>query len=89
MTRPLPKNRGLAGDLEALPPHLVDYLVREIPGVDCPWTISGPQLRKPADFQQRYLSPKGDNQYSSCMGGTLWTMVRLLLNMRVSVTVEK
>ena len=40
----------------------------------CPWSLSGPQFPQPTAIQQRYCYPKGPPEYSSRVGGALWTM---------------
>jgi hypothetical protein len=74
VTKPLPKNSSEHG-FYSIPKHLITNVMQDCPEANCPWNISGPQLRKPTEFQQRYLSPKGDTHYNNTMGGTLWTAV--------------
>ncbi|KAL3927290.1 MAG: hypothetical protein SGBAC_013145, partial [Bacillariaceae sp.] len=57
-----------------VPPHLHHYVIKDIPGLTCPWSLSGPQFPQPTELQQRYCYPKGNPVYSSQKGGALWTL---------------
>jgi hypothetical protein len=57
-----------------VPPHLLDYIVKDLRDETCPWSLSGPQFPQPTAIQQRYCYPKGNVAYSSQKGGALWTM---------------
>ena len=78
LLRPAKKSRGKhqLADVPKAPAHL-QHLVWEngdnVPET-CPWSLSGPQFPQPTAIQQRYCYPKGKAEYSSRIGGALWTM---------------
>mmetsp|Transcript_26551 Transcript_26551/g.55572 ORF Transcript_26551/g.55572 Transcript_26551/m.55572 type:complete len:594 (-) Transcript_26551:93-1874(-) len=56
------------------PEHLEHLLIQKPFKETCPWSLSGPQFPTPTAIQQRYCYPKGSPEYSSRVGGALWTM---------------
>ncbi|KAL7572094.1 hypothetical protein ACA910_001734 [Epithemia clementina (nom. ined.)] len=58
------------------PPHLEHLVLHNHPRATCPWQLSGPQFPTPTVIQQRYCYPKGNPEYSSRIGGALWTMFK-------------
>jgi hypothetical protein len=78
LLRPAKKSRGKnqPADVPKAPAHL-QHLVWEnadqMPET-CQWSLSGPQFPPPTAIQQRYCYPKGKAEYSSRIGGALWTM---------------
>ena len=56
-----------------IPSNLKPFVFKETLEEDMPWSLSGPQFQKPCQIQQRYCYPKGDPDYSSIKGGSLWT----------------
>ena len=66
---------GQMGEMPRAPPHLQHLVMDQSQWEEtCPWSLSGPQFPQPTAIQQRYCYPKGEPEYSSRVGGALWTM---------------
>ena len=69
-------NRAKVGrNPTTIPSNLAPYVMKSFPPLKCPWSLSGPQFPNPAPLQQRYCYPRGDTEYASQKGGSLWTIV--------------
>jgi len=69
-------NRAKVGrNPTTIPSNLAPYVMNSFPPLKCPWSLSGPQFPNPAPLQQRYCYPRGDTEYASRKGGSLWTIV--------------
>lgn len=75
LLRPYKKPKsGTPAEVPKAPAHLEHLVIRSPPSETCPWSLSGPQFPQPTAIQQRYCYPKGPHEYSSRVGGALWTM---------------
>lgn len=72
---PKKKKKNQAIQMPQAPSHLSHLVVKYGAQAEvCPWQLSGPQFPQPTAIQQRYCYPRGDPEYSSRVGGALWTM---------------
>lgn len=65
---------GQPVEMPSPPAHLHHLVAGDDWEETCPWSLSGPQFPQPTAIQQRYCYPKGPPEYSSRVGGALWTM---------------